>query len=40
MQGNLVDMATRNYRSPGAMLTLEFPSDDSIGARGFEGNYR
>ena len=40
VSGNLVDMATRNYRSTGAMLTLEFTSDDSIGARGFEGNYR
>ena len=40
VSGNLVDMATTEYRSTGATLTLEFSSDDSIGARGFEGNYR
>ena len=39
VSGNLVDMATRSYRSTGPAMTVEFTSDDSIGARGFEGQY-
>jgi hypothetical protein len=39
VSGNLVDMASRSYRTRGSTMTVEFTSDDSIGARGFEGQY-
>ena len=39
VSGDLVDMAAQSYTSSGNLMTVEFTSDDSIGAFGFEGRY-
>lgn len=39
VSGDLVDMATQSYSASGNIMTIEFTSDDSIGAYGFEGRY-
>ena len=39
VSGNMIDMATTHYFSHGSQLTIEFQSDESLGAGGFEATY-